>query len=144
VDLRGALACAPTQFPSPSVRCQPRVAGAPDLEGRSPTTSPTSRTLIAPKSLAHAHSGDLAHQHTLSDRQGFDVPSRPMLSGTILEVAAVIAHRLVESLGDYRDERLRVEERERSGELWVARLLLYYLQHYVFYTWLSGLYVLQY
>ena len=44
VDLRGALACAPTPFPSPSVRCQPRVAGAPDLEGRSPTTSPASRT----------------------------------------------------------------------------------------------------
>jgi hypothetical protein len=44
VDLRGVLACAPIQFPSPSVRCQPRVAGAPDLEGRSPTTSPTSRT----------------------------------------------------------------------------------------------------
>jgi hypothetical protein len=29
---------------APSVCCQPRVAGAPDLEGRSPTTSPTSRT----------------------------------------------------------------------------------------------------
>jgi hypothetical protein len=33
-------------------------------------------------------------------------------------------------------------ERERSGELWVARLLLNYLQHYVFYTLLFGLCVL--
>jgi hypothetical protein len=42
---------------------------------------------------------------------------RPTLSRTVSEVTAFVAHRL---LGDDRDERLRVGERERSGELWVA------------------------
>jgi hypothetical protein len=32
-----------------------------------------------------------------------------------------------------------VGEREKKWELWVARLLLSYLQHYVFYTSLAGL-----
>ena len=37
------------------------------------------------------------------------------------------------------DERVRVGEKEKKWELWVARLLLSYLQHYVFYTSLAGL-----
>ena len=47
--------------------------------------------------------------------------------------------RLAESLTNGRDERVRVGEREKKWELWVARLLLSYLQHYVFYTSLAGL-----
>ena len=47
--------------------------------------------------------------------------------------------RLVESLTNGRDERVGVGEREKKWELWVARLLLSYLQHYVFYTSLAGL-----
>ena len=47
--------------------------------------------------------------------------------------------RLAESLTNGRDERVRVGEREKKWELWVARLLLSYLQHYVFYTLLTGL-----
>jgi hypothetical protein len=48
-------------------------------------------------------------------------------------------HRLAESLMNGRDERERVGERREKWELWVARLLLSYLQHCVFYTLLAGL-----
>ena len=47
--------------------------------------------------------------------------------------------RLAELLTNGRDERVRVGEREKKWEPWVARLLLSYLQHYVFYTSLTGL-----
>ena len=47
--------------------------------------------------------------------QGFVVWSQLMLSGTVLEVVAHIMHRLIESLGNERDERV---EREREREKW--------------------------
>ena len=55
------------------------------------------------------------------------------------EVTTHTVHWLAESLTDGRDEWERVGEREKKWELWVARLLLFYLQHYVFYTSLAGL-----
>ena len=71
--------------------------------------------------------------------QGFGLTKSTDAERNCPEVTAHIAHRLAESLTNGRDERIRVGERERKWELWVARLLPSYLQHYVFYTSLTGL-----
>ena len=71
--------------------------------------------------------------------QGFGLTKSTDAERNSSEVTAHIAGRLAESHTIGRDERVRVGERERKWELWVARLLLSYLQHYVFYTSLAGL-----
>ena len=54
-------------------------------------------------------------------------------------VTTLAVCQLAKLLTNGRDERERVGEREKKWELWVARLLLSYLQHCVFYTLLAGL-----
>ena len=71
--------------------------------------------------------------------QGFGLTKSTDAERNCSEVTAHIARRLAESLTNDRDERVRVGEREKKWELWVARLLLSYLQHQVFYTSLVGL-----
>ena len=71
--------------------------------------------------------------------QGFGLTKSTDAERNYSEVTAHIAHQLVESLTNGRDERVRVGEREKKWELWVARLLPSYLQHCVFYTSLAGL-----
>ena len=77
--------------------------------------------------------------HALAIGQGFGLTSSTDAERNYSEVTACVARRLAESLANGRDERVRVGERERKWELWVARLLLSYLQHQVFYTSLVGL-----
>ena len=62
-----------------------------------------------------------------------------MLSATVRKLPLTPRADLLSRFANDRDERVRVGERERKWELWVARLLLSYLQHYVFYTSLAGL-----
>ena len=69
---------------------------------------------------------------TLAIGQGFSLTKSTDAERNCSEVTAHVARRLAESLANGRDERVRVGERERKWELWVARLLLSYLQHYVF------------
>ena len=71
--------------------------------------------------------------------QGFGLTKLTDAERNYSEVTAHVARRLAESLTNGRDERIKVGEREKKWELWVARLLLSYLQHYVFYTSLAGL-----
>ena len=61
--------------------------------------------------------------------QGFGLTKSTNTECNCLEVTALAACRLAESLTNGRDERVRVGEREKKWELWVARLLLSYLQH---------------
>ena len=70
--------------------------------------------------------------------QGFGLTRLTNAKRNCLVVTALAECRLAESLTNGRDERERVGEREK-WELWVARLLLFYLQHCVFYTLLAGL-----
>ena len=71
--------------------------------------------------------------------QGFGLTKSTDAERNCSVVTAHVARRLVESLTNGRDERVRVGKREKKLELWVARLLLSYLQQYVFYTSLAGL-----
>ena len=71
--------------------------------------------------------------------QGFGLTKSTDAERNCSEVTAHVARRLAESHTNGRDESVRVGEREKKWELWVARLLLSYLQHYVFYTSLAGL-----
>ena len=71
--------------------------------------------------------------------QGFGLTKSTDAERNYSEVTAHVARRLAESLTNGRDESVRVGEREKKWELWVARLLLSYLQPYVFYTSLAGL-----
>ena len=71
--------------------------------------------------------------------QGFGLTRSTDAERNCSEVTAHVVHQLAESLTNGRDERVKVGEREKKWELWVARLLLSYLQHYVFYTSLAGL-----
>ena len=71
--------------------------------------------------------------------QGFGLTKSTNTECNCSEVTAHIACQLAESLTNGRDEWERVGEREKKWELWVARLLLSYLQYYVFYTSLAGL-----
>ena len=71
--------------------------------------------------------------------QGFGLTMSTDTERSCSEVTAHVARQLAESLTNGRDERVRVGEREKKWEPWVARLLLSYLQHYVFYTSLAGL-----
>ena len=75
----------------------------------------------------------------LAIRQGFGLTRSTNAEHNCSEVTAHVVHQLAESLTNGRDERVKVGEREKKWELWVARLLLSYLQHYVFYTSLAGL-----
>ena len=75
----------------------------------------------------------------LAIRQGFGLTKLTDAERNCLEVTAHITRRLAELLTNGRDERVKVGEREKKWELWVARLLLSYLQHQVFYTSLAGL-----
>jgi hypothetical protein len=75
----------------------------------------------------------------LAIEQGFGLTKSTDAGRNCSEVTAHVACRLAESLTNGRDERVRVREREKKWELWVARLVLSYLQHYVFYTSLAGL-----
>ena len=77
--------------------------------------------------------------HALAIGQGFGLTKSTNAERNSSEVTAHVARRLAESHTNGRDERVRVGERERKWELWVARLLLSYLQHQVFYTSLVGL-----
>ena len=61
--------------------------------------------------------------------QGFGLTKSTDAERNCPEVTAHVAHRLAESHTNGRDERVRVGEREKKWELWVARLLLSYLQH---------------
>ena len=71
--------------------------------------------------------------------QGFGLTKSTDAERNCSEVTAHVARRLAESHTNGRDERVRVGEREKKWELWVARLLLSYLQYYVFYTSPTGL-----
>ena len=71
--------------------------------------------------------------------QGFGLTRSTNAKHNCSEVTTHVACRLAELLTNGRDERVKVGEREKKWELWVARLLLSYLQHYVFYTSLAGL-----
>ena len=71
--------------------------------------------------------------------QGFGLTKSTNTECNCSEVTAHIVRRLAESLTNGRDEWERVGEGEKKWELWVARLLLSYLQYYVFYTSLAGL-----
>ena len=71
--------------------------------------------------------------------QGFGLTKSTDAGRNCSEVTAHVACRLAELLTNGRDERVRVREREKKWELWVARLVLSYLQHYVFYTSVAGL-----
>ena len=62
-----------------------------------------------------------------------------MLSTTVRKLPLTSRADLLSRFTNDRDKRVRVGEREKKWELWVARLLLSYLQHYVFYTSLAGL-----
>ena len=75
----------------------------------------------------------------LAIRQGFGLTRSTDAEHNCLEVTAHIVRRLAEPLTNGRDEWVRVGEGEKKWELWVARLLPSYLQHYVFYTLLAGL-----
>ena len=61
--------------------------------------------------------------------QGFGLTRSTDAERNCSEVTAHAARRLAESLTNDRDERVKVGEREKKWELWVARLLLSYLQH---------------
>ena len=78
---------------------------------------------------------------TLAIGQGFGLTKSTNAASerNCSEVTAHIVRRLAESLTNGRDEWERVGEGEKKWELWVARLLLSYLQYYVFYTSLAGL-----
>ena len=71
--------------------------------------------------------------------QGFSLTKLTDAERNCSEVTAHVMRRLAELLTNGRDEKVRVGEREKKWELWVARLLLSYLQYYVFYTLLAGL-----
>ena len=71
--------------------------------------------------------------------QGFGLTKLTNAGRNCSEVTAHVPCRLAELLTNGRDERVRVREREKKWELWVARLVLSYLQHYVFYTSLARL-----
>ena len=75
----------------------------------------------------------------LAIRQGFGLTKSTDAERNCSEVTAHVARQLAELLTNGRDERVKVREREKKWELWVARLLLSYLQHQVFYTSLAGL-----
>ena len=79
------------------------------------------------------------HAAVLAIRQGFGLTTLTNTERNCSEVTILAAHRLAELLMNGRDERERVGERREKWELWVARLLLSYLQHCVFYTLLAGL-----
>ena len=61
--------------------------------------------------------------------QGFGLTKSTNAECNCSEVTAHVMRRLAESLTNGRDERVRVGEREKKWEHWVARLLLSYLQH---------------
>ena len=65
----------------------------------------------------------------LAIRQGFGLTKSTDAECNCSEVTAHVARRLAESLTNGRDERVRVGEREKKWERWVARLLPFYLQH---------------
>ena len=79
------------------------------------------------------------YARALAIGQGFGLTKSTDAERNCSEVTTHVACRLAESLANGRDERVRVGEREKKWELWVARLLLSYLQHYVFYTSLASL-----
>ena len=70
-----------------------------------------------------------AAMRALAIGQGFGLTKSTDAERNYSEVTAHVARRLAESLTNGRDERVRVGEREKKWELWVARLLLSYLQH---------------
>ena len=61
--------------------------------------------------------------------QGFGLTRLTDAECNCLEVTAHVVCRLAELLINGRDEWVGVGEREKKWELWVARLLLSYLQH---------------
>ena len=77
--------------------------------------------------------------YVLAIGQGFGLTKSTDAECNCLEVTAHTACRLAESLTNGRDEGKRVGEKRKKRELWVARLLLSYLQYYVFYTSPAGL-----
>ena len=79
-----------------------------------------------------------AAAHALAIGQGFGLTRSTNTERNYSEVTAHVARRLAELLTNGRDEWVRVGEREKKWELWVARLLLSCLQHCVFYTSLAG------
>ena len=80
-----------------------------------------------------------AATRALAIGQGFGLTRSTDAGRNCSEVTAHVVRRLAESLTNGRDERVRMGEREKKWELWVARLLLSYLQYYVFYTLPAGL-----
>ena len=67
--------------------------------------------------------------HVLAIGQGFGLTKSTDAECNCLEVTTHVTHRLAELLTNGRDEWVGVGEREKKWELWVARLLLSYLQH---------------
>ena len=70
-----------------------------------------------------------AAAHALAIGQGFGLTKSTDAEHNCSEVTAHIVCQLAELLTNGRDERVRVGEREKKWELWVARLLVSYLQH---------------
>ena len=70
-----------------------------------------------------------AAARALAIGQGFGLIRLTDAECNCLEVTAHIVCRLAELLINGRDEWVGVGEREKKWELWVARLLLSYLQH---------------
>ena len=67
--------------------------------------------------------------HVLAIGQGFGLTKSTDAEFNCLEVTTHVTCQLAELLTNGRDEWVGVGEREKKWELWVARLLLSYLQH---------------
>ena len=70
-----------------------------------------------------------AAARALAIGQGFGLTRSTDTECNYSEVTTHIARQLAELLTNGRDEWVGVGEREKKWELWVARLLLSYLQH---------------
>ena len=60
--------------------------------------------------------------HVLAIGQGFGLTKSTNAGRNCSEVTAHVACQLAESLTNGRDKRVRVREREKKWELWVARI----------------------